>query len=151
MADKEQTVLIRCKQRRVGGSDIPLFDKVYQFKPESDKADAPHVCALPFADARAIYRLLAIKEGFELVDPSAELPPKPAPEKGQTIGNQKPPAVEKKPILITNGDGEEIDLAALEPEDLRILAKDQFGLKVHHKWSDEVVINKILEAVRGED
>lgn len=157
MADKEQTVLIRCKLHRAGGSKIPLFGKEYHFKEADAKADSkhdnsevPHVCAIPFDDARAIYRLLAIKEGYELVDPNAELPPRPTQEKGQTIGNEKP-AEEKKPIVISNGEGGEIDLTALEPAELRELAKTEFGLKVHHKWDDATVINKILEAARGSD
>lgn len=149
----EQTVVIRCKQHRAGGSKIPLLGKTFHFKPdEADKAnpDAPHVCAIPFAHADVIYRLLAIKEGFELVDPDAELPGRPKANAGApvAIGNAKPEAA-KQPITITV-EGKEIDLTTLSAEELRVLARDTFKIQVHHKWADQTVVMKIIEKTRGE-
>jgi hypothetical protein len=151
MADK--TVLIACKQRRGGGSKIPLLGLTVHFKVADDQKDNPeaeHVAAVPFARADVIYRLLAIKEGFHLVDPDAELPPRPAKAVGVTvaIGNQ-PAVAEKKPILISDGE-KEINLAELSAEELRILARDTFKIAVHHKWPDQTVIAKIIEKTRGE-
>lgn len=152
MAKDAESVLIRCKLKRKDGSEINLFDKAYHFKPAAGKEDDPkadHTCAIPFDDAKAIYRLLSIKEGYELVDPDAELPPRPSAEAGQTIAGAAA-AVDKKPVIITNEDGSEINLTALDATALRELARDTFKLKVHHKWTDESVIQKIVEATRGE-
>lgn len=163
MEDKK-TVLIACKQRRVAkpedkdhkpvyGSRIPVLGLTLHFKPtEEDKSnpDADHVCAVPFERADVIYRLLAIKEGFHLVDPDAELPPRPSkkPDEVVAIGNQAPAS--KKPIMISNGE-EQIDLNELSFEALQVLARDTFKLKVHHKWTEQVIIQRIMERVRGED
>lgn len=156
MADK--TVVIRCKLKRAGGSKIDLYGKTYHFKaedPANDTPDTPHLCAIPFADARAIYRLLSIREAYELADPDAELPPRPAADPVNTIAaaaatGEKPAA---KPVIIKNEAGEEINLTELgetAPDKLRELARDTFGVKVHHKWSNERVIQTIVEAMRGE-
>lgn len=156
MAEAQKTVLIACKQKRAGGSKIPLLGSTFHFKlldpvADKDNPDADHVAAIPFDRADVIYRLLAIKEGFHLVDPDAELPPRPVKKAGEVvaIGNQKPEN-EKKPIIISDGE-KEINLAELTPEDLRILARDTFKIAVHHKWNDQTVIAKIIEKTRGEN
>lgn len=144
-----------CLLKRKGGTEIDnLFGKNYYFKPESgDGTDPkiPHVCEIPDSDAQALYRLLSIKPtAYVLEDPDADLPPRPKAERGQTIGNETKPKVEIKPVIITDGEGVEINLTELSPEDLRAVAKDTFGIKVHHKWPDQTVIAKIVEKTRGE-
>lgn len=146
-------VVIKCKLKRAGGSKIELFGKTYHFKPDEKQKDDPeaaHVCAVPATEAAAIYRFLQIKEGYELADPSAELPPKPKADPGQTIGNEKPKdPIKDKPIIISDGE-KEINLTELSPEELRVLARDTFKINCHHKWSDQTVIAKIIEKTRGE-
>jgi hypothetical protein len=147
-----KTVSIKCKLRRPGGTKVDLFGKVYHFAPSNPAdPDSAHVCDVPFDDSKAIYRLLQISAGYELVDSDAELPAKPKADPGQTIGNQKKAEEEIKPIIIQGGDGVEINLTALEPEELRKLAKDEFQIAVHHKWTDATVIAKIIEKTRGEN
>ena len=143
--------LIKCKLRRAGGTKISLYGKEYHFKPtEADKADpeASHVCAVPNTEAKAIYRLLGIKEGYELVDPAAELPSKPQADKGQTIADDKADEGEKD-IIIEN-DGQQINLSQMEASELRQLAKEVFKISVHHKWTNATVIGKIIEAMRAD-
>lgn len=144
-------VILKCKQKRPGGSKVELFGKIYHFKPENPAdPEAPHLCAVPFDDARAIHRFLQIKEGYELVDPDQPLPPKPKAEPGQTIGNEKPKDPAQKDVIIQADDGSEINLSEQGPEELRVLARDAFGIKVHPKWPDQTVIAKIIEKTRGE-
>ena len=144
--------IIRIKLHRKGGSEIDLYGKIYHFRPEDPAADdndkkIPHVCAIPNEDAKAIHRLLSIKDAYELADPDAELPAKPKAEPGQTVALDKAEA--KPDVIITNGDGEQINLSQMEPDKLRELARDDFGIRVHHKWKDADVIAKIIEAMRA--
>ncbi len=146
-------VTIVCKLLRKGGTKVEIAKKTYHFKPESGDGTDPeieHTCDIPFADSTAIWRLLAIKEAYVLKDMDAELPGKPKAEIGQTIGNEKVDPNAPKPIIITDGDGKQIELTALSAEDLRMLAKNEFGIEVHHKWKDQTVIAKIIEKTRGE-
>jgi xanthine/CO dehydrogenase XdhC/CoxF family maturation factor len=149
------TTLIKSKLFRAGGSKISLFGKVYHFKPADaaaklDDKEVDHVCAVPNEDAKAIYKLLSIKEGYELAEPDAELPVKPAPEVGQTIaGDAAKPTTPD--VTIKGQDGEEINLSKMTPEDLRIFAREEFKIIAHHKWKDETVIAKIIEAMRAGD
>jgi hypothetical protein len=145
------SVLIISKAKRNGGTKVDLYGKIYHFKPENAAdPESPHVCPIPDEDARAIYRLLAIKEGFELADPDAKLPAKPKAEPGQTMAGDKAGKKEAAPIIIQAADGAEINLSELQPEELRALAKDTFQIAVHHKWNDQTVIAKIIEKTRGE-
>jgi hypothetical protein len=154
---EQKTIAIACKLKRAGGSKIDLHGKIYHFKPtDPANPEAPHVCAVPFEDAAAIHRLLQIREGYELVDSDAELPPKPAPDKGQTIHAAKAGAGEASkpegaPVIIKNAAGDEINLSVMERPELAQLAKDEFGITPHHKWPPTTIIAKILEAMRGED
>lgn len=154
MADK--TVVIRCKLKRAGGSKIDLYGKQYHFKaadPANDTPDTPHMCTIPFEDARAIYRLLSIKEAYELADPDAELPARPAATDANTVEREAGAKPAAKPVIIKNADGEEINLTEMAenaPDKLRELARDTFKVKVHHKWDNARVIQTILEAMRGE-
>lgn len=146
--------IIICKLQRKGGSKVEIFGKTYHFKPASgdgSERDIAHTCDIPDSDARALYRLLSIKEAYELADPEAVLPAHPKAEIGQTIGNQKIDPNKPAPVIIKNGDGEEIDLTELGPEPLRLLARDTFGIAVHNKWKDQTVIQKIVEATRNEN
>jgi hypothetical protein len=147
--------IIVLKLKRKGGTKIPLFDKIYHFKPASGDGtdpEVPHTCDIPDTDARALYRLLAIKEAYELHDPDAVLPSKPKAEPGQTIGNEKVDPNAAKPVIIKNPDtGEEINLTEMPMEDLAKMAKEQFGIAVHHKWKQPTIIAKIIEKMRGED
>lgn len=142
--------LIRCKLKRAGGTKIDnLFGKNYHFRPAADdKSETPdHVCQVE--DAAAIHRLLRIKEGYELVDPTEELPPAPAAApKGQTITADKAP-VEAKPIIVSDGETE-YNLVEMTLEELRTLANEGFGVKPHHKWTKDTIIAKIIEKTREE-
>lgn len=152
MATKEQVVTIVSKIKRIGGTKIDLLGKKYHFAPPADQKDDPdakHVCDIPFSDAGAIHRLLTIKDGYELLDPNAEIPARPKADPGQTIGNEKPKDPANKPIIITDGE-KEYNLSEMTPEELRLLAKETFGIQVHHKWNDQTVIAKIIEKTRGE-
>lgn len=150
----QKTVTIVCKAKRLGGTKIPLYGKDYHFKPMNPAdPESPHVADIPAEDARQIYRLLSIKDGYALLDPEQELPARPAPEHGQTIHNTAPGAaapVDKPPVIIKAGD-EEVNLSEKTREELVEFAKENFDLKVHHKWSPETIIAKIVEATRGED
>jgi hypothetical protein len=145
----EKTIAIVCKSKRLGGSKIDLYGESYHFKPADASPDAPHVAEIPAAHARQIHRLLSIKDTYELLDPDAELPARPAPEQGQTvaaaIAGAKPPAA---PVIIQSGD-EQIDLTTLSREDLAKLAKEEFKIAVHHKWSEQTIIAKVIEAMRA--
>lgn len=158
MSEIAQAIRIICKSRRVGGTPISLYGAKYHFKPET-KADpkspeyleSPHVAAIPFEDARQIYRLLSIRDTYELEDPKAELPPRPTPEKGQTIAGEKAISSAdqvKKPIIVRNGEVE-YNLAEMELADLVTLAKEELKIQVHHKWKEPTLIQKIVEAVRA--
>lgn len=155
MAQENSGTKIICKAQRPGGTKIELFGEKIHFKPESDKEGEAHVAVVN--SAQAIHRLLGILEGdnspaFLLADPKAELPAKPKAEPGQVIGNEKKPDPKAPaPVIIKNSDGEEINLSSLDPAPLRELARDTFGIAVHHKWSDATVIAKIVEKTRGED
>lgn len=62
---------IELKIRRMGGSDITLFGKVYKFRPDEL---GRHVCEVE--DKKAIQRFLQIPEGYRIVgDDDEELPP----------------------------------------------------------------------------
>lgn len=157
MTEIAKAIRIICKSRRPGGTPLNLYGAKYHFKPETaadpkspEYLDAPHVAAIPFDDARQIYRLLSIRDTYVLEDPNAELPPRPAPEKGQTMAGDKAEAADavKKPILIKAGDVEH-NLAEMDKEELVKLAKEEFDIKVHHKWPESTLIPKILEAVRA--
>lgn len=146
---------IKCKLHRVGGSKLDLYGKTYHFKPADPKADpqdkeVPHVCIIPHTEARAIYRLLSIKEAYELADPAEadSLPPKPKAEAGQTIAGDK--ADEGPKDVIIDNDGEQVNLSKMEAAELRTFARDTFQIKVHAKWSDQNVIQKIIEAMRAD-
>jgi hypothetical protein len=146
-------IVFVCKPKRKGGTKVELEGKVYHFKPESGDGTDPeidHTCAIPDTDAGAIWRLLAIKEAYSLQDPDAVLPAKPKVT-GQTIaGNKSSDPKEVKPTMIANAAGDQINLSVLAPEELRQLAKEEFGIVVHHKWSNQTVIDKIVEKTRGE-
>lgn len=152
---QEQGTKIVIKAQRAGGTKLELFGEKLHFKPESDKEGAPHVAVVN--SAQAIHRLLGIMEGdkspaFMLADPDATLPAKPKLDPGQTIGNQKPADPKAPaPVIIKSESGEEINLSSLDPAPLRELARDTFGITVHHKWADATVIAKIVEATRGEN
>jgi hypothetical protein len=148
---------IKCKLKRKGGTRAEVFGKEYHFKPEDKtlKPDDPayleadHVCDVD--DPNAVYRLCAqIREGYELANPEKDTIPAPTRKVGQTIAADKKEAGEKKPVLIRDQNGNEINLTELEPEDLRNLAREEFGVKVHGKWDDQTVITKIIEKTRGE-
>ena len=151
------TVVIS-KLKRKGGTKIELFGKEYHFRP-ADKnlkpedplfMEADHVCDID--DPNAVFRLCAqIKEGYCLANPDKDSIPTPTRKVGQTIAADKKESGEKKPVIISDGNGNEINLTELEPEDLRALATREFGIKVHAKWDDHVVITKIIEKTRGED
>jgi len=156
MSTPTASVLIQSLIRRAGGSKIPLYGKTYHFAPENAAdPESIHTCALPFDDAAAIHRFLAIKEGFQLVDPHVELPAKPKAEVTQTMAADRAAApVDKaptEPVIITNDAGEKIDLTAMDRESLVAFAKDNFDIKAHHKWSDATLIGKIVEATRAAD
>lgn len=151
MTDLAKAISIICKSRRTGGTKISLYGANYHFKPaDPNNPEAPHVAAIPFDHARQIYRLLSIRDTYVLEDPNAELPPRPTPEKGQTIASDKAGAADqvKKPIVIKAGDVE-YNLAEMDKEELVKLAKEEFDIKVHHKWPEQTLIAKILEAVRA--
>jgi hypothetical protein len=154
------TILIQSLIRRAGGSKIPLYGKEYHFKPDdASDPDAIHTCAVPVEDAEAIHRFKQIPEGYKILSDAADLPPAPKAPAGQTIHAtklaeivdaaliQKPPV---PPIFLENGD-DKVELTAMSREDLAEFAKENFGIKAHHKWSDDTLINKILEAARGAD
>lgn len=151
---------IECILKRKGGTKIELFGKNYHFKPEDaalkqdDPAymEAQHVCEID--DDSAIHRLcVGIKEGYKAVDPNAAIPKPTKTVNAQTIINSQTGKVVEpaKPIIITDGEGAEINLSAMEPEALRALAKNTFEINVHHKWPDSTVIAKIVEKTRGEN
>lgn len=150
---------IECILKRKGGTKIELFGKNYHFKPEDAalKQDDPlymeaaHVCEID--DDSAIHRLcVGIKEGYRAVDPNAVIPKPTKTVSANTIMSSKTgkPVEAAKPVIISDGDGNEINLSALEPEALRTLAKGTFEINVHHKWPDSTVIAKIVEKTRGE-
>lgn len=150
--------LVVCKLKRKGGTRVELFGREYHFKPADanlkpeDPAytEADHVCDVK--DDNALYRLCTqIKEGYCLANPDKDTIPAPTRKVGQTIAADKKEADEKKPVIISDGSGNEINLTELETEDLRALATREFGIKVHAKWEDHVVIAKIIEKTRGED
>lgn len=145
-------VTIVCKLKRAGGTEVPLYGKDYHFKPK-DAADlkAPHICEIPDEDAAQIWRFLQIKEGYELLDPNAKLPPRPTPSASQTMAADKAAANTVEPVIIEAPDGTKINLTAMQPEELRAFAKEEFGISVHHKWNDQTVIGKIIERARGEE
>lgn len=148
------TILIQSLIRRAGGSKIDCAGKTYHFKPDdASDPDAIHTCAVPIEDAAAIHRFKAIKEGFKILSDEADLPAKPKAEPGQTIAADKADAAapEVKPVFIKSPDGEEIELTAMDRETLVAFARDNFGIKAHHKWTDASLIAKIVEATRGED
>ena len=153
MSAKEGTKIV-CKAQRPGGSKIEVFGERLHFKPESDAEGAPHVAIV--TKPEAIHRLLSILEGdksnaFYLADKDATIPPKPKADPGQTMGNEKPKDPNApKDVIITSDDGQEINLSAMQPAELRQLAKDTFGIAVHNKWSDATVIAKIVEKTRNE-
>lgn len=150
--------LVKCKIKRKGGTRIELFGREYHFKPantnlkpeEPAYEEADHVCEVD--DPNAIYRLCAqIKEGFALANPDKDTIPAPTRKVGQTIAADKKAEGEARPVIIRDGNDNEINLTELEPEDLRLLAREEFGIKVHAKWDDKAVIAKIVEKTRGED
>lgn len=149
----KDTITIICLLRRAGGTKIDLYGAKYFFKPlDLEDPEAPHVAEIPREHARQLYRLLSIKNGYVQADPTEELPPRPAAPVGQTIAGDRAAgdaaAAPKAPIIIKSGDTE-INLVELSKEDLTILAKEQFGIKPHHKWTEETLIAKIVEATRA--
>lgn len=148
----ENTIEIVCLGKRTGGTKVEVYGKNYHFKPaDASNPDAPHVCAIPAEDARQIHRLLSIKDHYVLLDPSAELPakPAPAPREQNTIAGEAA-RQEEKPVIIKNGD-ESINLSELDKEALAILARDTFNVRIHHKWDKKTLIGKIIEAMRATD
>lgn len=154
------SILIQSLIRRAGGSKIDLYGKQYHFKPENDTEDARHVCAVPVEDAAAIHRFKQIPEGFTILADAADLPAAPKAPSGQTVhADQAAPAADApaliqkapvEPVWLENGE-DRVELTAMTREQLNAFAKDNFEIKVHHKWSDDTVIQKILEAARGAD
>lgn len=143
--------IIKCLLKRVGGTKVELNGKVYHFKPVAGKADdpdEPHIASVE--DPAHIWRLLSIKEAYALLDPEEPLPARPKAEPGQVAPFAGKAEKVVTPVKITSDDGTEIILTDLTPEDLRTLARDTFKIVVHHKWSDQTVIAKIIEKTRGE-
>lgn len=154
MSTAKPSILIECLLKRAGGSEVEVYGEHYHFKPaEGQEANpkAPHTCPISTEHARQIHRLLSIK-GYALVDKDAELPPVPKAERGQSIHADKAGAEQKEeaaPVIIQGPDGKEINLSALERPELTQFAQEQFQIKVHHKWSTQTIIVKILEALRA--
>lgn len=152
------TILIQSLIRRAGGSKIDCAGKIYHFAPkDAADPDAIHVCAVPVEDAAAIHRFRSIKEGYKVLSDESDIPAAPKAPAGQTIAADKAAAAGAAPAPaevqhIFLGDGEQrVELTAMSREELAMFAKNEFEINVHHKWKDETLIQKILEAARGED
>lgn len=157
------TILIQSLILRAGGSKIDLYGKQYHFKPDdAADPDAIHTCAVPVEDAAAIHRFKQIPEGFKILGDLDDLPPAPKAPASQTIHADKiegqaavvaPAVIEKapvEPIFLENGD-DKVELTAMSRDELNAFARENFDIKPHHKWSDDTLIGKILEAARGSD
>lgn len=142
-------MLIKCKLKRQGGTLVEsLFGINYHFKPDPRVEDSDHVCDVE--DPAAIHRLLAIKEAYAPVDPDEAIPAKPAAPAQTIMPGQKEPAKEPdEPIIISDG-AQEYNLTDMELDQLQMLARDTFRIKVHHKWQKEKIIAAIIEATRAE-
>ena len=137
-------MLIKSLIKRQGGTLIEgLFGNNYHFAPD---ADGNHICDVE--DPAAIHRLLSIKEGFALVNPDEQLPAKPSAP-AQSIHSEKAERAPSAPVVISDGE-REYNLTDMDMEPLQILARDTFGIKVHHKWVKDTIIAKIVEATRVE-
>jgi len=78
-------MLIKCKQKREGGSKIEIGGSTYHFKPEA--GDGDHVCEV--ADKNHIGRFLSITEGYELAgDDKPVEPDKPDPVNPENNGGE---------------------------------------------------------------
>lgn len=145
---------IICKLKRKGGTKADFNGKTYHFKPESGDGtdeEVKHSCIFQDEDAVAIYKFLSIKSAYELADPDAELPARPREASGQTMAADKANGgtQEVKPIVVSDGENT-YTLTEMEKEDLAALAKNTFGISVHHKWSEQTIIAKIIEKTRDE-
>lgn len=146
---EKTTISITCLLKRAGGSKVELYGKHYHFKPaDATDPEAPHVAEIPKADARQIYRLLAIKGAYLQTDPAEELPARPAAAAGQTIHGDRAASGQVKPVIVRY-DGQDYNLAEMEPEALQLFAKDTLKIRLHHRWDKQTVIAKIIEAARA--
>jgi len=138
-------MLVQSKLHRPDGTVIDLHGKKHHFKP-NDKGH--HVCEID--DPKTLHRLVKeIPEGYKLYEPDAVLPalaPRQQEDVHPLMQQSKNPAVPTT-MVISNGE-ESIDLMALDIEQLRTLAKETFDLRIHHKWSDQTIREKIVEATR---
>lgn len=145
---------------------IKLGATVYKFE-ANDKGD--HVCDV--TDAAHIRRLIVgIPEGYRQYEKGEAIPAAPVETPAQAevhpmvaaqqraqeqrdaemakIAQAKAEA-DAKPIVISDGENE-INLSTMELDELKALAKNSFGITVHHKWKEDTIRAKIVEATRRE-
>lgn len=170
-------MLIESKIKRPGGTRVPMPSGIeYHFKPESESAEARHLCEVENEDDLA--RFLAIPEGYKIARvPGAPAPvaasapaqvaevktaapqptsaptpaPAPAPEvPGASDGTDG----EATDYLIEGDNGEEIDLGKMTRAELETFAKANAitlpAAKELKKLDDKAVLELVFKAVTAE-
>lgn len=152
---------IVCTLKREGGTKVDnLFGKNYHFKPEGAGEEARHVCEVD--DPAAIARFLKVK-GYEKYDPNEDTPtvPKGTPtvqEFAKLKAGNKPEVTQSEeisdddaqkgpPVIIEGGSGP-INLTEMDLDALKVFAREEFKINIHHKWKRATIIAKVVEAMR---
>lgn len=138
---------VQCKLVRKGGTTIEFGGKEYLFAP-NDQGD--HVAEI--TDEAALHRLInEIPTAYALYGADAgKTVARPAADThiAHPLNKGEKKAKDPEHLFITNGEGEQIDLMALEREELAAMAAHDFGIEVHGRWKADNLRAKIVEAIR---
>lgn len=134
-------VLIRCKLKRSGGSDITMANgDLIKFRPDQN---GDHVAMV--TNPAHIDRLMSIPEGYGFHGmaggtPDPVVPPEPKPEPVATVAHAAPEPDAPEPTAAPDA-GMELD--AMTDDDLKAFFEKTVGRTAHHKAKRETLIAQI--------
>ncbi len=118
----------------VHGTDVVFKNKDGKYVAEVEDQDIAH-------------RLLQIREGYRKVN-ATDVDPVPTGKFKKQVVTETDTKPKGAPIIIKNDEGESVNLSEMALEDIQKMAREDFGLTVHYKWSVETIAAKIVEAMR---
>ena len=138
---------VQCKLVRKGGTTIEFGGKEYTFAP-NDQGD--HVAEI--SDEAALHRLInEIPTAYALYgDDAGKTVAKPAVDShiAHPLNKSEKKAKDPEHLFIKNAEGVEIDLMAMDRDELAAMAQAEFGIEVHARWKVDNLRSKIVEAIR---
>ena len=140
-------MLVESKIRRQGGTTIDLYGKTYKFLPNEF---GDHVAEV--TDEAALNRLVnEIPSGYALYGADADQTVSKPASNSTSFSHPLNTGTQREPdtLIVRDGENKEIDLMQMDREEAAAFARVELAIKVHPKWTIEVVRAKILEAIRA--